>query len=113
MTPPVAGGLPVPDVSAAIDSVGICGLQLGGLTEAVIVAEDLLDLVATLLKPAERRPQRGDAAPDRVVGELAVDGHVQRPLVWPGAQAAAGEFLAQRVGALLHLNQERLAAPGV
>src|SRR3984885_768631 len=85
MTPPAAGGRPGVDVST-----DICGLPLGGLTEAVIVAEDLLDLVAALLKAAERQAERGDAVPDRVVGAVVGDGHEQRPLVRLGTQGAPG-----------------------
>src|SRR5579863_9232080 len=112
MTPPEAGGLPALDVSADIDSVGICGLQPGGLTDAVIVAEDLLDLVTALLEAAERQPERGDAVPYRVVDVIAGDGHEQGPLVRLGTQAPPGEFLAQRAGTLLHLDEEHLARPG-
>ena len=79
---------------------------------AAVVAEDLLDLVAPLLQAAQRQAERGDGVADRVVGVVAGDGDEQGPLERPGAQAAAGEFRAERVHALVDLDEERLAGPG-
>jgi hypothetical protein len=96
-------------------SVGIGGLHLAELTEIAglaVVAEDLLDLVAALLQAAQRQAERGDAVADRVVGVVVGDGDEQGPLEGPGAQPAAGEFPLQRRGALLDLDEERLAGPG-
>src|SRR5581483_11898905 len=114
MTPPTASGLGTGS-RASDASVGIGGLHLAeltGMAGLALVAEDLLDSVAPLFETAHRQTERGDAVAHRVVGAVVGDGDEQGPLEGLDAQAAAGEFRLQRGGALLDLDEERLAGPG-
>src|SRR5215831_18670750 len=93
-------------------SAGICGLRgrvafsraaRVAVSSVGRVAEQLLDLVAAPLHPAQREPEVGDAVAHRVVGAVAADGHQQAALVTAGPQAAAGEFGPQCREPLFHL----------
>src|SRR5690348_8290482 len=101
MTPVLA----VVEVVAVAGSAGICGLQgRVAVSRAARVAEQLLDMVAAPLHPAQREPEVGDAVPYRVVGAITADGHQQAALVGAGPQATAGQFGPQRREPLFHLD---------
>src|SRR6516225_3844421 len=72
---------------AAAGSAGI-----GGLQTRVRVAEQLLDLVPSLLQPAQRQPEVGDGVAYRVVGGVTADGHQQAALVGARCEATTIEM---------------------
>src|SRR3954452_1633534 len=94
-----------------------------------LVAEQLLDLVAALLKAAQRQAQVRHGADDHVEGLVgstcarasarasASAGAAEwyehlRALKGAGGQSAPGQFLKQGCHALLHLHDQRLANAG-
>src|ERR1700722_4077082 len=87
---------PAPRAWEDLEDIG--GLRHPAAIRAVglVVAEDLLDLVAAPLQAAERQAERGHGVADHVVGAVALEGDQQRSLERLGAQAEPGELRAQR-----------------
>src|SRR6266702_2500248 len=93
----------------------------------LLVAEQLFDLVPSLLQPAQRQGQGGHAVAHDVVGLVPAERHQQRPArsgaaargaacrragLQGGGQAAGGQFGLQLGQAFLDLDREDLARLG-
>src|SRR5580693_3544632 len=79
---------------------------------ALLVAEELLDLVPALFQPAQRQGQVGDRVPHHVVGVVAAQRDQEGPLGEGDGQAAGLEFLLQLREAFVDLDREDLAGLG-